>query len=105
MIFHRNISGTAQRHIVRLPNSEEQHFLMETCIFCVIVAGRSPASVVHRDDDCLAVMDICPVNAGHLLVIPVKHATYLADNWRLSCCGGISSWKISPNAFEKHVWK
>jgi histidine triad (HIT) family protein len=24
-------------------------------------------------------MDICPVNTGHLLVIPVKHATYLAD--------------------------
>jgi histidine triad (HIT) family protein len=24
-------------------------------------------------------MDITPVNSGHLLVVPIKHATYLAD--------------------------
>ena len=52
---------------------------MEACVFCEIIAGRSPASVVYRDSDCIALMDICPVNAGHLLVIPIKHATYLAD--------------------------
>lgn len=52
---------------------------METCIFCDIVAGRSPASVVYRDDYCMAVMDSCPINTGHLLVIPVRHATHLAD--------------------------
>ena len=52
---------------------------MEACVFCDIIAGRSPASVVYRDDDCIAVMDICPINAGHLLVIPVKHATHLND--------------------------
>jgi diadenosine tetraphosphate (Ap4A) HIT family hydrolase len=49
------------------------------CVFCDIIAGRSPASIVHRDDDCIAVMDISPVNDGHMLVIPVKHATYLVD--------------------------
>ena len=52
---------------------------MAACIFCDIVAGRSPASVVYRDDYCMAVMDICPINTGHLLVIPVRHATHLAD--------------------------
>ena len=52
---------------------------MEACVFCDIIAGRSPASIVYRDELCIAVMDICPVNAGHLLVIPANHATYLAD--------------------------
>ena len=52
---------------------------METCVFCDIIAGRSQASVVCRNDYCIAVMDICPINPGHLLVIPVKHATHLAD--------------------------
>jgi histidine triad (HIT) family protein len=51
----------------------------EACVFCDIIAGRSPASIVYRDEDCIAFMDTCPVNAGHLLVIPLKHATYLAD--------------------------
>jgi len=27
----------------------------------------------------MAIMDIRPINPGHLLVIPVTHATYLAD--------------------------
>ncbi len=49
------------------------------CIFCSIVAGQAEASVVHRDDLCLAFMDLHPVNPGHLLVVPLDHATYLAD--------------------------
>jgi histidine triad (HIT) family protein len=52
---------------------------MPSCIFCDIVEGRAPASVVHRDDRCVAFMDICPVTPGHLLVIPQEHAAYLAD--------------------------
>jgi histidine triad (HIT) family protein len=52
---------------------------MADCVFCEIVAAREPASIVHRDDACIAFMDICPVTPGHLLVIPVAHATYLAD--------------------------
>lgn len=51
----------------------------EACVFCDIVAGRSPASIVYKDEYCIAFMDICPINTGHLLVIPVNHATYLAD--------------------------
>jgi histidine triad (HIT) family protein len=50
-----------------------------SCIFCQIVAGQSPASVVYEDDIALAFMDIRPVTPGHLLVIPKQHATYLAE--------------------------
>ena len=52
---------------------------MAECIFCEIIAGRAPASVVYRDDACIAFMDITPVNVGHLLIVPIKHAPYLAD--------------------------
>jgi histidine triad (HIT) family protein len=51
----------------------------EDCIFCKIMAGQSEVSLVHRDEVCTAFMDIQPVNPGHLLVIPNRHATYLAD--------------------------
>jgi diadenosine tetraphosphate (Ap4A) HIT family hydrolase len=47
--------------------------------FCEIIAGRSPASVICRDNWCIAFMDIGPINRGHLLVVPVKHAAYLSD--------------------------
>jgi histidine triad (HIT) family protein len=52
---------------------------METCIFCDILAGVLPSSVVYRDDLCAAFMDIQPVNPGHMLVVPNRHATHLAD--------------------------
>jgi histidine triad (HIT) family protein len=52
---------------------------MSDCVFCRILAGELPASFVYRDDQCAAFMDIRPVNFGHLLVIPIRHAAYLAD--------------------------
>jgi len=52
---------------------------MSECVFCDIAAGTTPASILYQDALCLAFMDIQPVNAGHLLVVPIRHATYLAD--------------------------
>lgn len=49
------------------------------CIFCSIKSGEIPASIVAETDSVLALMDIQPVNPGHVLVIPKVHATYLAD--------------------------
>ena len=49
------------------------------CVFCDIVAGREPASVVYSDETVLALLDIRPLTTGHLMVIPRAHAPYLAD--------------------------
>ena len=48
-------------------------------VFCDILAGQRPASVVFRDDVCCAFMDIRPVTPGHVLVIPIEHASNLAE--------------------------
>ena len=48
-------------------------------MFCEIIASRTPASVVHRDEQCMAFMDISPITPGHLLVVPLEHASSLAD--------------------------
>jgi diadenosine tetraphosphate (Ap4A) HIT family hydrolase len=49
------------------------------CIFCEIVAGRAKASIVHEDVQLVAVMDLFPVNPGHVLVIPRPHVPLLSD--------------------------
>ncbi len=49
------------------------------CIFCRLIAGELPVSIVEERDDVLAVMDIQPVNPGHVLVFSKVHAPYLAD--------------------------
>jgi histidine triad (HIT) family protein len=48
-------------------------------VFCDIIAGTIPAIVVHPDDRCIAVMDIRPITPGHLLVVPLAHASSLAE--------------------------
>ena len=44
------------------------------CVFCEIVAGRIPALTVWEDRDHLLMLDIRPIAAGHLLLLPKKHA-------------------------------
>jgi histidine triad (HIT) family protein len=52
---------------------------MEDCVFCRIVKGAAPESVVYADEKVLAFMDIQPVNSGHVLIIPKVHASGLSD--------------------------
>jgi histidine triad (HIT) family protein len=44
------------------------------CIFCKIVAGDLPATIVDQDERTIAFMDIQPAARGHALVIPRAHA-------------------------------
>ncbi len=52
---------------------------MSQCVFCDIVAGESPASMVYEDEVVVAIMTIEPVNRGHVMVIPRKHVPFMAD--------------------------
>jgi diadenosine tetraphosphate (Ap4A) HIT family hydrolase len=51
----------------------------DSCVFCEIVAGRAAASVPFEDELVVCVMDLHPVNPGHLLVIPKRHAAGLHE--------------------------
>jgi histidine triad (HIT) family protein len=49
------------------------------CVFCGIVDGRVPASVVWRDPAVVAFLDARPVFLGHVLVVPVRHVETLPE--------------------------
>lgn len=51
----------------------------DSCLFCSIVDGDIPASIVHRDDDVVAFEDINPGAPTHVLVIPTHHYVNIAD--------------------------
>ena len=52
---------------------------MSDCIFCDIIEGRAPASIVFRDEVCCAFMDTRPVNPGHVLIVPNEHVASIDD--------------------------
>jgi histidine triad (HIT) family protein len=48
------------------------------CLFCRIVAGEIPATVVHQTENTLAFRDINPKAPVHVLVIPKPHLENVA---------------------------
>jgi histidine triad (HIT) family protein len=47
------------------------------CLFCRIVAGELPATIVAEDERTVSFMDINPATRGHALVVPRAHAADL----------------------------
>ena len=49
------------------------------CLFCKIVAGEVPATVVGEDERTVSFMDINPATRGHALVVPRAHSVDLLE--------------------------
>ena len=49
------------------------------CLFCKIVAGEIPSKKVFEDELAYAFRDINPQAPTHVLVVPRKHITSLAE--------------------------
>ena len=49
------------------------------CTFCDLIRGSAEVSICHEDVDAIAFMDVQPVNAGHVLVVPRDHYESLLD--------------------------
>lgn len=49
------------------------------CIFCDIVRGDILAYKVWENDEFLAILDVNPINKGHLLLIPKTHIEDVFD--------------------------
>jgi len=50
--------------------------IQNDCVFCDIVAGKSPAYIIHEDDLSLCILDIQPLTKGHCLIIPKRHVPW-----------------------------
>ncbi|HEV2180893.1 MAG TPA: histidine triad nucleotide-binding protein [Gemmatimonadaceae bacterium] len=53
--------------------------MSETCLFCRIVRGEIPATIVSSTDEAVAIRDIDPKAPVHVLVLPRKHLSSLND--------------------------
>ena len=52
---------------------------MQDCVFCRIVDGKIPATVVYEDDDVIAINDVYPRAPFHVLVMPRTHVAKLSE--------------------------
>ena len=52
---------------------------MDNCLFCRIVSGELPATIVYEDKNSLAFLDHRPLFHGHTLLVPREHFETLGD--------------------------
>jgi histidine triad (HIT) family protein len=52
---------------------------MTDCIFCKIISGEIPATIVARGAGMLAFEDVAPKADVHVLVVPERHIESLRD--------------------------
>lgn len=50
-----------------------------TCIFCQILSGEAPGTILYRDDLVTAFRDVRPIASTHILVVPNRHINTVND--------------------------
>ena len=50
-----------------------------SCLFCKIIQGEIPATVMYEDSEIMAFSDVNPQAPTHLLVVPKEHIATLND--------------------------
>ncbi len=53
--------------------------MVESCVFCKIIAGEISATKVYEDEYVVAFLDIYPINPGHTLIVPKRHVERLEE--------------------------
>lgn len=53
--------------------------MQTNCVFCNIVAGKTPAKIVYQDEQVVAFCDIHPKAPTHILIIPCRHLSSVAE--------------------------
>ena len=52
---------------------------MQDCLFCKIIAGQIPATILYKDERLVVLKDINPQAPMHVLVVPRRHVATLND--------------------------
>ncbi len=72
------------------------------CIFCGIVAGELPATMVAEDERTVAFMDINPATRGHLLVVPRAHSADITQTEPADLAASIAAAQmLTRRAFDR----
>ena len=49
------------------------HASLESCVFCRMITGAEPVSLIIENEQVLALMSLFPASKGHALVVPRRH--------------------------------
>jgi histidine triad (HIT) family protein len=65
--------GDMEEKLSKMNPEQMKEYQKQNCIFCQIVLGKVKSKKVYEDEKCVAVLDINPATAGHVLLLPKEH--------------------------------
>ncbi|MCK5474765.1 MAG: HIT domain-containing protein, partial [Candidatus Aenigmarchaeota archaeon] len=65
-----SLSSQLGQQTMATPQAEPK----KECVFCAIVNGAMPAKIVADNEYFIAFLDIQPKAAGHIVIVPKRHA-------------------------------
>jgi histidine triad (HIT) family protein len=60
-------------------SNDKRKMTNNSCLFCRIVSGEVPATIVYEDDNSVAFLDHRPLFHGHTLLVPRVHVEILGE--------------------------
>lgn len=52
------------------------------CIFCSIIANKTPSFKIASDNDNIAILELSPLSKGHTLIVPKEHLDKVPESAR-----------------------
>lgn len=74
---------------------------MSECVFCNIVAGVAPATILKEWTDTIAIVPLNPVTVGHALVLPKLHVPQASHDPIVT---GVTFARAAQLALGASVW-
>jgi len=50
------------------------------CIFCSIIAGKTPSYKITEDKNHMAILELNPISKGHSLIVPKEHLNKVPES-------------------------
>ena len=65
------------------------------CVFCRIISGDAPATLVYQDSLAIGIVPLNPVTLGHMIVMPRTHVSDFAESWLATSDAMHAAFKIA----------
>jgi len=62
-----------EEELANMSPEQIQELQKQNCIFCHIISGKVASKKIYEDDNVFAILDINPLNPGHILLLTKEH--------------------------------
>lgn len=76
----KQVNAMTEEQIEAFVKQNKLTHLGDQCIFCSIVANKTPSYKIAEDKNFIAILEINPLSKGHILIVPKEHLEKIPES-------------------------